>query len=335
MLLHDAQSPPPLLEVQHLSKRYPIYKGVFNQLVGHVHALNDVSFTVNEGEVLGVVGESGCGKSTLAKCLVRLLEPTHGTAQFMGNDWYSLKGKALQQARRHLQMVFQNPYSSLNPKMTVEQILLEPLEVFHEGTPQQRQHRLRELLNLVRLPHDALQRTPHEFSGGQRQRIGIARALALNPKLIIADEPVSALDVSVQAQILNLFQELRKELNLTIVFIGHNLSVVEYLCDRVMVMYLGRIVELAPTAQLFQQPQHPYTQALLSAMPVANPALAQEAKAKRQLLQGDLPNPLQVPTGCSFRTRCPKATDACAEQIPALEVRDAQQAPTHWVRCPY
>lgn len=334
-LLSDSP-PQPLLQVAGLSKYYPIQRGLFSSNQGQLRALHNVSFELYSGEVLGVVGESGCGKSTLAKCLTRLLEPTAGTALFQSEDWFALKGAALKAARRNIQMVFQNPYSSLNPKMTVEAILREPLQVFRQGDAASQLERIKELLTLVRLSEDSLERYPNAFSGGQRQRIGIARALALNPALIIADEPVSALDVSVQAQILNLFQELRDALGLTLLFIAHNLSVVHHVCDRVMVMYMGEVVELAPVEALFESPQHPYTQALLAAMPAPDPTQAQQKRTPSQSLHigmpslaSELPNPMDVPKGCAFHPRCPLAEDRCKASLPPF----VAVAAGHFCRC--
>ena len=309
---------PPLLEVKNLTKTFPVKQGLLGMNKGTVQAVSDVSFSIPTGRTLGLVGESGCGKTTLSRCLLRLIEPTTGEIWLDGQPFHALKGDALRQARRNMQMVFQNPYASLNPKLTIRETLAEPFEIFNLAKGQALEAELFTLLDLVGLPKEALGRMPHEFSGGQRQRIGIARALALKPKLLIADEPVSALDVSVQAQILNLLQSLKQELGLTLLFISHNLSVVEHLCDDVMVMYLGRIVENAPKEALFTNPQHPYTQSLLRAVPIADPVVAKANKLLYKPLVGDLPNPANPPSGCAFHTRCPVAVERCSAERPVL-----------------
>lgn len=309
----------PLLTVKNLTKTFPVQQGLLGMNTGTVQAVSEVSFSILPGKTLGLVGESGCGKTTLSRCLLRLIEPTSGEIWLDGQPFHALKGEALRQARRNMQMVFQNPYASLNPKLTIAETLAEPFEIFNLEKGTARQAALHTLLDLVGLPKDALTRLPHEFSGGQRQRIGIARALALRPKVLIADEPVSALDVSVQAQILNLLQSLKQELGLTLLFISHNLSVVEHLCDDVMVMYLGRMVENAPKTALFASPQHPYTQSLLRAVPVADPILAKANKASYKPLVGDLPNPANPPSGCAFHTRCPVVMERCQQERPVLE----------------
>jgi oligopeptide/dipeptide ABC transporter ATP-binding protein len=295
----------PLLRVRGLTKHFPVRGGVFDRRTATVKAVDGVDLDVYPGETLGVVGESGCGKSTMARCIVRLLAPTAGSIEFEGRDIADLSTSALRPLRRDLQMVFQDPYASLNPRMRVGQMVGEPLRVHGIGTPEERPSRVRELLELVGLNPEHYDRFPHEFSGGQRQRIGIARALAARPKLIVCDEPVSALDVSVQAQILNLLKDLQDELSLTYVFIAHDLSVVKHISDRVLVMYLGRAVESAPAEELYRHPRHPYTDALLSAIPIADPSLRDSVT--RTTPEGDVPNPLDPPTGCHFHPRCPRS----------------------------
>jgi peptide/nickel transport system ATP-binding protein/oligopeptide transport system ATP-binding protein len=307
----------PLLEARDLVKHFPITRGiVFQRQIGAVQAVDGISFTVNRGETLGIVGESGCGKSTAARLVTRLLEPTAGEVHFDGRDVTHLRGGELKALRRELQIIFQDPYSSLNPRKTIGSIVAEPF-VIHgllkgEG---ERKRRVQELLETVGLNPEHYNRYAHEFSGGQRQRIGVARALALQPKLIIADEPVSALDVSIQAQILNLLRDLQRDLDLTLVLIAHDLSVIRQMCNRVVVMYLGKIVEAAPNASLYGFPRHPYTGALLSAVPVADP----HGRRERQLLTGDVPSPADPPSACRFHTRCPKVADRCREDEPPLE----------------
>ncbi len=309
----------PLIEVRDLVKHFPIKKGlILNKQVGAVQAVDGVSFDIVEGETLGIVGESGCGKSTTARLLTRLLDPTSGTISFQGKDIAFLSRRELKPLRRDMQMIFQDPYSSLNPRKTVGSIIAEPF-VIHGAEPSEKQRRLRvqALMEQVGLNPEHYNRLPHEFSGGQRQRIGVARAIALKPKLIVADEPVSALDVSIQAQILNLLRELQRELGLTIVFIAHDLSVVRHMCDRIAVMYLGRIVELAGADELYARPRHPYTGALLSAVPVPDPRLARTKV--RQVLGGDVPSPSDPPPACRFHTRCPKAVmGTCDVEDPPL-----------------
>ncbi len=303
----------PLIKLSGLTKHFPIHKGFFNRKVGEVQAVTDLDLTIYPGETLGLVGESGCGKSTVGRTILQLLRATRGKVSMGGEELTTLKGNALRQKRRHMQMVFQNPYSSLNPRMTIGETLSEPLIIHKIAKGPDLRKRVNELMNMVGLPQDAYSRYPHEFSGGQRQRVGIARAIALNPQFIVADEPVSALDVSIQAQILNLLDELKKEFNLTYLFIAHNLSVVEYISDRVAVMYLGKIVEVAPAKQLYEKPLHPYTKALLSAVPVPDPDYD---PANRIYLEGDLPNPANPPSGCRFHTRCGFATDLCKTKEP-------------------
>jgi oligopeptide/dipeptide ABC transporter ATP-binding protein len=307
-----------LLEVEHLQIRFPIRKGLLiDRTVAHVHAVNDVSFELREGETLGIVGESGCGKTTLSRGLMRLLEPGDGVLRFRGDDITHASRRDLQPIRRHIQMVFQDPYASLNPRKRVGQIVAEPLEVHGVGGDNERKRRVQELLEIVGLNPEHYNRFPHEFSGGQRQRIGIARALAINPKLIICDEPVSALDVSVQAQILNLLKDLQDDFGLTYIFIAHDLNVVRHISDRVMVMYLGRAVEVGSRDELYQTPKHPYTGALLSAVPIADPELGRSRK--QVILEGDVPSPLNPPEACRFHPRCPRFVDGkCNVDTPEL-----------------
>ena len=320
----------PLIEVRNLVKHFPITSGIlFQRQIGAVKAVDDVSFDVKRGETLGVVGETGCGKSTTARLLVRLLEPTAGGIRFDGEDITRIMGQRLKRLRREMQIIFQDPYSSLNPRKTVGSIIAEPFAIHGllkgEG---ERKKRVQELMDRVGLNPEHYNRYPHEFSGGQRQRIGVARAIALEPKLLVADEPVSALDVSIQAQILNLLRGLQRDLGLTLVFIAHDLSVVRHMCDRVAVMYLGKIVELAPNDSLYGFPRHPYTGALLSAVPVPEPA---GGHRERQLLSGDVPSPANPPSACRFHTRCPKAQALCSEAEPPLEDKgNRTQAACHF-----
>lgn len=315
----------PILEVDGLKKYYDIKGGLLGRKAGEVKAVDDISFTVMEGEILGIVGESGCGKSTTGKSILRLIEPTDGKVIFEDKDITSLNSGEMRKLRKDMQMIFQDPYASLNPRHTVEKIVGEPLLVHGMKTAEDRQKRVQELLEVVGLSPYHAKRYPHQFSGGQRQRIGIARALANNPKLIICDEPVSALDVSIQSQILNLMEELRNEFNLTYIFIAHDLSVVKHISDRIGVMYLGRMVELTSKDKLYDDPRHPYTQALLSAVPLPDPDLRKE----RIILKGDVPSPANPPSGCGFHTRCPHAMDICKEVRPVFKsVED-----NHFVAC--
>ena len=318
-----------LLEVQDLTKHFPVTKGiVFRRAVGQVKAVDGVSFSIEKGEALGLVGESGCGKSTIARCLLKLLAPTSGQVRFDGADLESLDRQATTRFRRRVQAIFQDPYSSLNPRMKVREIVGEPLYVHGLEKGAGLARRVDRLLEQCGLPKRLAERYPHEMSGGQRQRVGIARALALEPELVVCDEPVSALDVSIQAQIINLLDDLRTELGLTYLFIGHDLSVVRHLCDRVAVMYLGKLVEIAASDELFDHPCHPYTRALLSAVPLPDPA-AEEAR-EHQVLPGEVPSPLNPPPGCVFHPRCSLAEPACRQRVPdLLELR-----PEHWVACP-
>lgn len=314
----------PLVEIQHLKKYFPVRKGLLQTVVGHVKAVDDVSFTINEGETLGLVGESGCGKTTVGRTLLRLYEPTAGQILFDGRDVTQLSGAPLRTLRRDMQIVFQDPFSSLNPRMTIRSIVEEGLVIHRVGNRQERLRRVEEVLTRVGLDTSYVNRYPHEFSGGQRQRISIARALMLNPRFIVLDEPISALDVSIQSQIINLLNDLKQEFKLTYLFISHDLSVVEYISDRVAVMYLGEIVETATSDQLYKNPLHPYTKALLSSVPSIDPA----NKQKRVILEGDVPSPINPPSGCRFHPRCPLAMDICKRQDPGSLVLDG-----HFVRC--
>ncbi len=317
----------PLVRVENLVMHFPIYRGVIRRQVGAVRAVDDVSFDIQKGETLGLVGESGCGKTTVGRAILQLYRPTAGKVYFMGTDLTGLKKEELRRMRREMQMIFQDPYASLNPRMTIGEIVGEPLLVHGIAKGKELKDRVAELLQLVKLNPAFASRYPHEFSGGQRQRIGIARALALHPKFIVCDEPISALDVSIQAQVINLLEELQEKFHLTYLFIAHDLSVVRHISNRVAVMYLGIIVEIAEKNELYEHPLHPYTQALLSAVPIPDPVA--EAQRKRIILEGDVPSPVNPPSGCRFRTRCPIAKPICAEQVPQLR----ELGSGHYVAC--
>lgn len=318
-----------LVRVENLTKHFPITQGIIVQRqIGAVRAVDNVSFDIREGETLGLVGESGCGKSTTGRTILQLYRPTSGKVYYQDQDLTTIKGEELRRMRRNMQIIFQDPYASLNPRLTVGDIIGEPLEVHRvEKSKKKRQERVQELLHLVGLNPYFINRYPHEFSGGQRQRIGVARALALQPKFIICDEPISALDVSIQAQVVNLLEELQDEFGLTYLFIAHDLSMVRYISDRTAVMYLGKIVELAEREELYSHPLHPYTQALLSAVPVPDPVV--ERTRQRIILTGDVPSPANPPSGCNFHPRCPLAQQVCQEVEP--EWREV--SPSHWVAC--
>lgn len=320
-----------ILTVKNLKKHFPIHRGLLLRQVGSVKAVDDVTFEVRAGETLGLVGESGCGKSTLGRALIRIYEPTSGQVSFEGQDFLKHSGKKLRELRKDMQMIFQDPYAALDPRMTVGQILSEPFEIHNIGNSAERKEKVKKLLTTVGLKQTDMNRFPHEFSGGQKQRICIARALALEPKLIICDEPVSALDVSIQAQILNLMNDLQDKFNLTYVFISHDLSVIEHVCDRVAVMYLGKIVEIATRDELFANPQHPYTKALIAAIPRIG-----EGKRKiKKSLTGEVPSPINPPSGCSFHPRCPYAWDRCKKETPVLlqSKINADNSAPHTVAC--
>ncbi|UCF81090.1 MAG: dipeptide ABC transporter ATP-binding protein [Acidobacteriota bacterium] len=334
------QAPPPpeararpaedaLLEVRNLKKYFPLYRGVFQHVYAHVRAVDGVSFSIRRGETFGLVGESGCGKTTVGRCILRLTEPTEGEVRFEEENILDFDRERMRLARQDMQVIFQDPYASLNPRMTIGDIVGEPFVIHAIARGSEKRDRVAHLLRTVGLDPQHMKRYPHEFSGGQRQRIGIARALALQPKLIIADEPVSALDVSIQAQVVNLLQDLQEKLRLTYLFIAHDLSVVEHISHRVGVMYLGKLVEVATSEELYENPLHPYTKALLSAVPVPDPAV----KKERVVLPGDVPTPVNPPSGCRFRTRCPIAEARCAEEEPPLVEKTSAREGEHVAAC--
>jgi len=314
-----------LVEVNNLVKYFPVRAGLLQRIVNNVKAVDDVSFFVRKGETLGLVGESGCGKTTVGRTMLRLIEPTSGEVKFDGKDVFSLGANDMKTVRRDMQIIFQDPYSSLNPRVPIGESIMEGLHIHKIGTHKERLDVMMETLKKVGLEDYHVRRYPHEFSGGQRQRIGIARALALHPRFIICDEPVSALDVSIQSQVLNILKDLQKEFGLTYLFIAHNLSVVEHVSDRVAVMYLGKMVEMTTREELFRNPLHPYTQALMSAIPIPNPRL----KRQRTILKGDVPSPLNPPRGCRFHPRCPAAFEKCSQDEPLFR----EVSPEHWVAC--
>ena len=325
MPLSPPETPEHLLEVSNLKMHFPVAGGL-GRPTKHVKAIDGTSFHIDQGETLGLVGESGCGKSTMGRCLLRLHEPTSGTIRFKGRDLAKMKGRELRAMRRYIQLVFQDPFASLDPRMTAAQIIMEPLVIQGIGSSKERRQRFLELMEMVELRPSLGSRYPHEFSGGQRQRIGIARALALNPELIVGDEPVSALDVSIQAQIINLLEDMKRRYGLTLLFIAHDLAVVKAVSDRIAVMYLGKLCEVGPTETLFAKPAHPYTALLLEAIPVPDPAV----KPASNVAIGEPPSPLAPPSGCRFRTRCPRADAVCAEVVPPLEeIADGQFAACH------
>lgn len=318
---------PPLIEVSGLTKHFPVRAGVIPKTVGHVHAVDDVSFTLRKGETLGLVGESGCGKSTVGKTLLRLERPTKGSVRFNGVDITTMKRRELRALRRHIQIIFQDPFESLNARHTVGKILSEPFVIHRIGTVAERRGRVSELLHRVGLDESAASRFPHEFSGGQRQRIGIARAIALRPQLIVCDEAVSALDVSVQSQIINLLLDLQQEMHLALIFIAHDLAVVKHVSDQIAVMYLGQVVEERTAREIYSSPKHPYTQALISAIPKPDPTV----QSNRVILEGDVPSPIDPPSGCRFRTRCLHAQTRCEEEVPlATSVKGGGSVACHF-----
>jgi oligopeptide/dipeptide ABC transporter ATP-binding protein len=318
-----------LIEVQDLKMHFPLTQGIiFQRVVGHVRAVDGVSFNIQRGKTLGLVGESGSGKTTIGRTIIRLYKPTEGKILFNNQNLAELSGEPLREMRQHIQMVFQDPYASLNPRFTIGSLIAEPMHIYKLGSSQEIRERTEELLRVVGLRPEYIDRYPHEFSGGQRQRIVVARALSINPQFIIADEPVSALDVSVRAQVLNLLQRLQRQFDLTYLFVSHDLSVMRHVADRIAVMYLGKIVELADRDELYTAPKHPYTQALLSAVPIPDPKV--ERKRKRIILSGDLPSPINIPKGCRFHTRCPMAQSICREVEPAFEAKEGHE---HYAAC--
>ena len=314
-----------LIKVSNLVKYFPVREGLLQRVKDYVRAVDDVSFVVREGETLGMVGESGCGKTTIGRTMLRLIEPTSGSVMIDGKDVFKLAGNEMKVMRRNMQIIFQDPYASLDPRMPIGESVMEGLNIHRIGTPKERYQIMLDTLKKVGLEDYHARRYPHEFSGGQRQRIGIARALALRPKFIVCDEPVSALDVSIQSQVLNILKDLQQEFGLTYLFIAHNLSVVDHISNRVAVMYLGKMVELSDRDELFAHPLHPYTRALMSAIPIPDPTL----KRERTILKGDVPSPLNPPTGCRFHPRCPIAVEQCSQQEPVFR----EAAPDHWVAC--
>ena len=318
-----------LVDVRDLKMHFPLTRGIiFQRVVGHVRAVDGVSFSIERGQTLGLVGESGSGKTTIGRTIVRLYNPTGGQIVFGDTDLAKVKGEELRQIRRRVQMVFQDPYASLNPRYTIGSLIAEPMHVYNIGSSSEIREKTAELLSVVGLRAEYIDRYPHEFSGGQRQRIAVARALAINPEFVIADEPVSALDVSVRAQVLNLLQRLQKQFELTYLFVSHDLSVVRHVADRIAVMYLGKIVELSDRDELYAAPKHPYTQALLSAVPIPDPKV--EKRRQRVILSGDLPSPINIPSGCRFHTRCPMAQQICREVEPAFEAKEGRE---HYAAC--
>jgi oligopeptide/dipeptide ABC transporter ATP-binding protein len=318
-----------LIEVQDLKMHFPLTQGIiFQKVVGHVRAVDGISFSIERGKTLGLVGESGSGKTTIGRTIIRLYKPTEGKILFNNQNLALLSGESLREMRQNIQMIFQDPYASLNPRFTIGSLISEPMYIYKLGSPQEIRERTEELLRVVGLRPEYIDRYPHEFSGGQRQRIVVARALSINPQFIIADEPVSALDVSVRAQVLNLLQRLQRQFNLTYLFVSHDLSVVRHVADRIAVMYLGKIVELADRDELYTAPKHPYTKALLSAVPIPDPKV--ERKRQRIILSGDLPSPINIPKGCRFHTRCPMAQSICREVEPAFEAKEGRE---HYAAC--